>query len=369
MANPRKERLPKNVTAFVDRHGRLRYRFRKTGHATHSFAHHPNSPEGKRELADHLAGVKPRPGAGRHAHGTVGWAAARYFASAAFLGAKNPQTQRTAHLILDKFVVRFAPAMVADFRFDHIEAVLLDAAQPRSEDGPRGARRRGGPSAASNLRGELKPFFDYAHKVLGVEKPNPVDQAAPIAVPKGGFHSWTEEEIAQYRARWPLGTMARLAAEIVLWTWQRRGDAATFGRKHVKDGKYRVTHAKTGKVGWLPFAPQLEAAIDAMPLTGTGTYLVTSFGKPFSKAGLGNKMRAWCDAAGLPHCTMHGLRKAAARRAADLGASQQGLKAVGMWSGDHEVATYVADADQARLAATTLNAVIAFDLANPDGTK
>ena len=36
---------------------------------------------------------------------------------------------------------------------------------------------------------------------------------------------------------------------------------------------------------------------------------MTSFGKPFTANGFGNKMREWCDEAGLPDCTSHGLRK------------------------------------------------------------
>ena len=33
------------------------------------------------------------------------------------------------------------------------------------------------------------------------------------------------------------------------------------------------------------------------------------FGKPFTANGFGNRMRQWCDEAGLPDCTCHGLRK------------------------------------------------------------
>jgi integrase len=86
------------------------------------------------------------------------------------------------------------------------------------------------------------------------------------------------------------------------------------------------------------------------------TYLVTEFGKPFTKGGIGNKMREWCDEAGLPQCSAHGLRKAAARRAADLGATNKMLMAAGGWSNSAE-GTYTADADQVRLAAEIMNRV------------
>lgn len=363
---PRKERLPRNVSSFVDRHGKLRYRFRKAGYSPAYFKAHPNTPEGKAELR---AMIERKPVAtDRYARGTVGWAAGRYFASPAFTGRKNAETAANARRILEPFVGGFANDQLGGFRFDHIETILSEAAKPRKV----GKRKRGGPSAADNLRGELKPLFDYGFKLLGIEKPNPVDQAAPITVPKRGFHSWDEDEIAQFRAHYPLGTKARLALEIFLWTWQRRGDAVAFGRKHMRDGKVAFTQSKTSKTLWLPAAPQMLAAISAMPVVGTETFIVTDYGKPFSKAGFGNWFADRCKEAGLPdRCRAHGLRKAGARRAADLQASNQMLKAVGGWSGDQEVSTYTADANQARLAELTLAAVIDFDagLANRGGTK
>ena len=358
---PRKEKLPAHISSFVDRHGKRRYRWRHKGRAGY-FQHHPNSPEGRAELEAFIAAA-PVGTADKHPHGSVGWAMARYLASPAFLGSKNAQTERTARLILDKFVAesQVARDRIVDFRFDHIEAILMKAARPWTDEK---GRKRGGPSAAGNLRGELKPFFDYAIKLLGLQQPNPVDQAAAIAVPRGGFHTWTEAEIAQYRAKHEVGTKARLALEIFLWTAQRRGDASTFGRRHIVNGRIEFTAGKTDKEMWLPIAPQLVEAIEAMKVTGTETFLVTDFGKPFSVAGLGNKMRQWCNEAGLPHCTAHGLRKAAARRAAEQGASDRELMGLGGWSSSKQVGVYTAAVDQKRMAEQALAPVIEYDLSN-----
>lgn len=359
----RKEKLPANVSSFVDRHGKRRYRWRLAGRSAY-FKAHPNTPEGQAELEGFIAQRTAEPSP-RYAHGTVGWVAGRYYSSASFLGGKSPATARTATLILEKFVAEVAHDLVTNFRFDHIEALLLRAAEKRQNEK---GRMIGGPSAANNLRGELKPFFDYAIKLLGLQRPNPVDQAASISVPKGGFHTWTEEEIQQYRAYHPLGTKPRLALEIFLWTALRRGDASSFGRKHLKDSKIEVTPSKTkdstGQVLWLPAAPQLVEAIEAMPVTGTETFLVTDYGLPFTRAGLGQRMRKWCNDAGLPHCSAHGLRKAAARRAAENGASNQELKAVGGWTTDRQVAVYTAAVEQKRMARQAMAPVIDFDLAN-----
>lgn len=247
--------------------------------------------------------------------------------------------------------------MVAGFRFDHIEAILLDKAKKRRE----GKRMVGGPSAADNLHKQLKRLFKYAVKV-GMIASNPALAADKVTVPKtGGRHQWSEVEIAAYRARHALGTKARLAMEIYLWTGLRLADGTQFGRRHIADGQIAFKQAKTGKVLVLPAAPQLLGAIKATPMTGIETFLVTDYGKPFTANGLGNKFRQWCDEAGLPQCSAHGLRKALARRVADLGATQQQLKAVGTWSNDAEVATYVQGADQAKLAETAVARVIDWD--------
>lgn len=360
---PRKEKLPANVSSFVDRHGKRRYRWRKGGRQRY-FVAHPNSPEGQQELLAFLADTSS-PAITQAAHGTVAWAATRFFASATYRGGKSAQTERTSRLILDKFVTEYGKYRIVDWRFDHIEAVLMKAAEKRPN---KKGRMIGGPSAANNLRRELKTFFDYAIKLLRLERTNPVDQAAPIAVPRGGFHTWTDDEIEQFRAHWDLGTKARLALEIFLWTAQRRGDASRFGRKHLVNGQIEVTPEKTSKSSgmtvWLPAAPQLLEAIAKMPVTGTETFLVTDYGKPFTAAGLGNKMREWCSEAGLSHCSAHGLRKAATRRSAESGASNSELKALGGWTTDRQVSVYTEAANRKALAKRAITPVIELDLAN-----
>lgn len=351
----RKERLPRNVSAMIDRHGKRRYRFRKTGCQTVWFT----TPPTEAEVAP-LRNCSSAIGAERHAHGTVNCLLARFLASPAFLSGKGQARTAEARRILGAFAAKVGKDRVENFRFDHIEALLMQAAQPGLSAKK---RKTGGPHAARNLRRELVPLFNYAVK-LGLIRSNPVLLADAPAAPRGGFHTWTEDEIAIYRAHHRLGTQARLALEILLWTVARKGDASTFGPRHVRDGKVRFTAAKTEKQAVLPLAPQLREAIDAMAVVGTETYLVTAYGKPFSKAGLGNKIREWCTAAGLPHCTAHGLRKATTRRGAEQGAGNQGLKALGQWSSDSQVAVYTREAEQARLAEDALNPVIAFDLAN-----
>ena len=68
-------------------------------------------------------------------------------------------------------------------------------------------------------------------------------------------------------------------------------------------------------------AHQVRRLLANPPRSGDLTYLVTDSGRPFSIKGFGNKFREWCDEAGLPHCSAHGIRKADASLAAEEGAT------------------------------------------------
>jgi integrase len=94
------------------------------------------------------------------------------------------------------------------------------------------------------------------------------------------------------------------------------------------------------------------------------TYLVTVYGKPFTPAGFGNWFRDRCDEAGLPHCSAHGLRKAAARRLAEAGCSNQLIKAWTGHKGDSEVALYTRDADQIALSDQAGARLMASEMSN-----
>ena len=65
----------------------------------------------------------------------------------------------------------------------------------------------------------------------------------------------------------------------------------------------------------------LSAILASVPRTNL-TFLMTEKGAHFTAAGFGNWFREQCNAAGLQHCSFHGLRgKAAATRLANAGCS------------------------------------------------
>jgi integrase len=74
-----------------------------------------------------------------------------------------------------------------------------------------------------------------------MRRDDPTEGIAGIKMPKTkGHHTWTDEEIAQYRAYWPLGTQQRLVMEFALETASRRGEVVRFGPQHIRNGRIRI---------------------------------------------------------------------------------------------------------------------------------
>lgn len=100
----------------------------------------------------------------------------------------------------------------------------------------------------------------------------------------------------------------------------------------------------------MPMSPELQAACEAMPKLHL-TYIVTAYGKPRSKYGLGNDFAKWVSAAGLPtRCRLHGLKKGGMRRLAEAGGTAHELMAFSGHKTLTEVQRYTTDADRKRLA-------------------
>jgi integrase len=339
-----------NVTVNRDRHGKLRARYRKAGEKAFYLDTLPDQPGFEKELADKREA--PRDSELRHTPGSVNDLLTRYYKAADFAAKGTAETRKGRRGILESFREGYGNDRVTDFSFEHIEALLLAKTEKKKADS---GRTVGGQVAARKLRKELRRLFAYAKKLKWIQT-NPVEEAEKIGKAKlSGYYPWTEDDIAQYQARHKFGTKARLALEILLWTGQRRGDGRMFGPKHVIDGKINYQAAKTGSDLWLPVASDLRRAIDAMPSVGIQTYIVTDYGKPFTNVGFGNKMREWCDQAGLPLCTAHGLRKAIGRRMAQMRSTDEEMMAVGGWRTASQVRTYTDSVNQEDLAKATID--------------
>lgn len=355
----RKERLPKYVSSFIDNRGTRRYRFRK-GLMSRYFIEHPTTVQGKAEYEAFLSGVVAElPKARVVIKGSVDALLTMYYGSTDFRGRAQEHTLAKRMAILEEFRAKHGHRIVKDARYDKLDKYIADVAQGSTDEK---GRKHGGPFAAETARKLIRGLFKYSVKV-GLRTDNPMDHVSYRPKKTKGFHSWTEGEIDQYRARWPLGTKQRLALELMLWTGKRRSDAVGMGPQHIEDGELRGRDIKTGKPWTLPIAPQFQTAIDAMPVKHL-CFVPSERGKPYTAASFGNMFREWCDQAGLPHCTAHGLRKAISRRMAEEGIGNAGIKSVTLHSGDDEVSLYVADANQRNLAQDSIDRISRRELSS-----
>ena len=99
----------------------------------------------------------------------------------------------------------------------------------------------------------------------------------------------------------------------------------------------------------IPILQPLAKTLAAGPV-GDLAFNVNRFGKPFTSRGLGKAFHAACKSAGLAGRSAHGLRKAAATRAAENGATEKELDAIFGWRDGQTSRIYTKNADRAKMA-------------------
>ncbi len=312
--------LPPNVCAVRDRHGKVRFRFRRKGWPSAYLPGQPNSAEFHAAYARIL-----EQGEQQRAITSPRKVAAQSLDDLFDKVRRSTRWQRKTARVkhnqarkIERFLDRQSKS---GKRYGERQVVAVTVAWLDNALATMAAT----PAAANEVRKLLAVMFDHAVK-LGWRPDNPVRFTDKFEEGKDGFHTWTEEEIAQFRACHPIGTRARLVLELALNTAARRSNVATLTRADIVGGRIIVAHAKGNNVASVPILPETQVALDAMPVTES--LVVTEFGKPFTANGLGNRMRKWCKEAGLPHCSLHGLRKAVARRLAEGGATDAEGQAV-----------------------------------------
>jgi integrase len=180
-------------------------------------------------------------------------------------------------------------------------------------------------------------------------KADPTAGVTDPARPKNsGIPVWTEEQVTAYEQRWPIGTRQRVWLDVLLYTGLRRGDAVKLGRQHVRNGAAMIKTEKTDTEVTLPILPVLAETLRAGPC-GDLTFIVGANGKPLDKRSFGNQFRKACRAAGVER-SAHGIRKVAATRAANAGATVAELEAIFGWSGGRMASLYTRAADRRQLA-------------------
>lgn len=333
------------LQSFTDRHGHHRWYFRRRGcrrialpdPASEAFLAAYQAARAESETPPAVTTI----GASRTVPGTVDAAVAGYLACAGFQ-ALAQETRRSRGNILERFRAAHGAKRVAMLDRGAVERMVAEKALT--------------PSAARNFLNTLRAMMEHC-VLVGLRRDNPCAGVKAPRIRTNGFHTWTEAEVEAARAAHPLGTRARLALELAACTGQRRGDLVRIGRQHVRACTLTLRQQKTKMLVEIPVLAELQAALDAMPAAGRRgaagdlTWLITQAGAPFSPAGFTNWFREVARAAGVDEGSVHGLRKYAATRLANHGATAHQLMAWFGWSTLAEAERYTRAADRRRLAA------------------
>jgi len=322
----------RGVSKFFDRHKRLRWRARAKGKPTVMLHGEYGSAQFVAEWNAWVNG-KAEVGASKTRPGSISALVVGYYESKDFTSlAQNTRRLQRSHLERLR-----ATSGDKDLKALTRENVLASLDKMANN-----------PASANNFLKVMRALCRYAidRKMIAH---NPTAGVKRLKDKTDGIHTWTDEQIAQFEARHAIGTKARLALALLLYTAQRKSDVITMGRQHERAGAITVRQKKTGTRLVLPIVEQLREAIDAAPKGGM-TYLETEFGLPFTSAGFGNWFADRCNEAGLVGCSAHGLRKAAARRLAEAGKSAHEIMAVTGHKSLSEVERYTRAANQEALA-------------------
>ena len=338
-----KSGLPKHCCWNLDRpDGVRRVRFRRNGFSTYLIGT-PWSPEFMAAYAQALDGAKPVPqniGAGRTAPGSFDALCIAYYRSPEFCGLKAI-TQTEYRQLIERLRADYGKLPIRSLERRHIKALMAAKAET--------------PMAANNFLKVMRILLNCAVDLQLIAS-NPAAGIKRYRQKGDGFPTWTELEVAQFRAAHAIGTKPRLALELLLGTGQRRSDVVRLGWQHFEGDDLAFRQSKTDRPQRIRIDrehnPQLKAALASVP-RGNLPFLLDDRGRPFEPRIFGTWFRRRCAEAGLKGRSAHGLRKTAATRIVNAGGStEQGKAFTGHKS--HEFDRYVRDADQAKLAREAL---------------
>jgi integrase len=294
------------------------------------------SPEFDSEYQTAIAGLPARqtPKDDRTSLGTLAWLVERYRETTAWTDLSLASRRQRENI--------FEHVLEAAGRqpFAKITTASIMAGRDR--------RAKTTPAQARKFLDTMRGLFRWAVKAKLLKVDPTAGVANPSAPNSDGFTPWSLEDVATYEARWPVGTRQRVWLDVLVYTGLRRGDAVRFGRQHIRNGVGTIKTEKTDTVVTLPILPVLMKTLDAGPC-GDLTFIAGENGRPLTKESFGNLFRKACREAGLRDRSAHGLRKAAATRAAENGATVAQLNAIFGWKGAKMATYYTEAADRRRL--------------------
>lgn len=299
------------VSCVVDRHGKRRWRGRKKGLPSIYLPGAYGSVEFRAAYEAWIAGgervVSP---SRQHEHGSIDWLIEQYQRTTQWQ-ALAPISRRVLIGEMERFRAKHGRKLMRTLTPEAVDQLI--------------ARRIETPAAANRLLKLIRRLARYAIK-RGLISHDPSISVKPLKENPEGFHTWTDDEILQFEAKHGVGSKAVLALRLALYTGAARQDVIRLGWQSVRNGRISYRRGKTGGEVDLPILEGLSSVISSLP-SDRLLFLEHSGGRPYKPETFGNWFRDRCVEAGLPNCSLHGLRKAGATRLANAGCSEHEIMA------------------------------------------
>ncbi len=212
-------------------------------------------------------------------------------------------------------------------------------------------RREATPGAAAVYVRAMRTVFAFAVDNGWIDE-NPA-ASIDASFKSEGFHTWTEDEVKLFQKRHALGTKARLAMDLLLYTGLRVSDAIRLGPQHIKENVILIRTQKTKTDIIIPLLTPLANSIAASPVAEM-LFLTSPRAKPWNVPAFSAWFGDRCKEAKVPG-RAHGLRKAGATLAAENGATPHELAAMYGWATTDMAEIYTKKADRIRLAERAAN--------------
>lgn len=358
-----------NVSSMTDRHGKIRWRFRRSGHKDVMLPNEPHTPEFDQAYQRAVLGIKAEvinhPNAASPFSLKAAYRLLREANEWRFLDDKSKRLyQQTIERILSIPVGNqmIGDGSLSDLKRSHIKFILNKfSATPHMERLILICLRKLIYVAIDEEWIDTDPTYKM--------KRNPQTD---------GHKAWPPDIMDKFETYWEIGTRQRTAYALALWLGNRVSDVcrlkwSDLTTKHILDGSdilliegfefVQFKGRKRGKTIFLPMTPMLRSALS--PLSrDTGTVLVSSYGEPYKDNALSRMMGDWCKEAGISQgYTMHGLRKSLGVKLAEADASTRQLMETLGHNNISYAELYSREASQIRLAVQGMDKVTMIEQA------
>ena len=189
-------------------------------------------------------------GESRSRSGTVGAVVDSYFSSKTFQRLAGATRQWRA-ADLKRFSSKYSDRYIRDLQVSHIKNII-------NEENTLTMRNR--------LLSALRALMVHCIDDLNIREDDPTRAVKLLRIETDGHYTWNEDDIVTFEKTHPIGSRARKAFALLLYTLQRRSDILTLGPQNIRNGAFRIRQQKTGTTLSIPVHPDLMRILEATPM-------------------------------------------------------------------------------------------------------